>query len=755
DDSFYLKLISSVLEKDGWSVIQCNDVEFALKILDEEDSPDVIIIDLYMPKIDGWHLCKLLRSPEFPNTDKIPILMISSSFSGKDIHQMSLEVGANAFLEIPFKANDLKNYMMTLLKGETPPYLKQVVIIDNDMIQIELIKQAFERHNYKVDVAYNSKDGSSLINKYSPQFVIVNYTLQDSLEDDLIYSIKKPDALSVAIIMTEEISPTLAIQFLKKGADAYITKPFNAEDLIGICQKSYHERSLLRIDALLEERTRKLKESEEKFRTLFENSRDAIYFSTRNGSILDVNQAALNLFGYSRDEMLTMNTRDLYVNPEDREKFQRDIEEKKGVSDYEEKLIKKDGSEIDCLISSSIRYDNDGSVLGYQGIIRNITDRKKMQAELLKMEKLESINILAGGIAHDFNNILTAILGNLSLAKIFAKSDNMVLEKLEEAEKASLRAKGLTQQLLTFSKAGEPIKRRVSIENILMDSTKFAPIDPKVSCNLSISEDLWLVEIDEAQISQVLNNIIINADQAMPAGGTIQITASNVEIDSKTILPLVKGKYVNIMLKDEGIGIEKKHLEKIFDPYYTTWRERSGLGLASAYSIVKNHNGYITVESDVGRGTTFCIYLPAFEKEITKENPELVRPSKGTGKILIMDDEEIIRDIAENMLKYIGYDVEKAVDGTEAIKHYIKAIEKNEPFDAIIMDLTIPNGMGGKDTVTKLLDIDPEIKAIVSSGYSNDPIMSNFRKYGFKGVISKPYKIEELSKVINQVITEE
>jgi signal transduction histidine kinase len=383
-----------------------------------------------------------------------------------------------------------------------------------------------------------------------------------------------------------------------------------------------------------------------------------------------------------------------------------------------------------------------------------LTERKRMEEELLRVQKLESIGVLAGGIAHDFNNLLTAILGNISLTKMYANPEDKGYKRLTEAEKACLRARGLTQQLLTFSKGGAPIKKVAFIRGLIRDSASFALIGSNVRCEFSISGDLWPVEVDEGQISQVINNMVINADQAMLEEGVIRVRAENVNVGLRNGLPLKEGRYVKITIEDNGIGIPEEHLVKIFDPYFTTKQKGNGLGLATAYSIIKGHNGYIEVESEVGVGTKFYVYLPASQKEILAKREIKERPVIGRGRILVMDDEEIVRGLTGDVLGYLGYEVEFARDGREAIEKYIRARESKRPFDVVIMDLTIPGGMGGKEAIKRLIEIDPEVKAIVSSGYSNDPVMAEYTKYGFREVITKPYKIEELSKILAKVINE-
>ncbi len=388
----------------------------------------------------------------------------------------------------------------------------------------------------------------------------------------------------------------------------------------------------------------------------------------------------------------------------------------------------------------------------YLAAQQELTERRRLEGELLKASKLESIGILAGGIAHDFNNFLTAILGSITLAKTYAKPGDQTFEILSAAESASIEAKSLTLQLLTFAKGGAPVKKTASIEELIKHTIDFALRGSNVRCELSLADNLWGVEIDEGQMSQVINNVIINAEQSMPEGGIIEVRAENMTSDTEKTLPLKDKRYVKISIKDQGIGISKEHLLKIFDPYFTLKSKGSGLALAISYSVVKNHQGYITAESELGKGTTFHIYLPASSKKITAKRKKAEKPLAGKGNILLMDDKEMVRKVSGKMLESVGYELTLAKDGAEAIDLYKKAKKAGRPFDAVILDLTVPGGMGGKLAIEKLLEIDPGIKAVVSSGYSNDPIMTEYRKYGFCGVVAKPYKIQELIETLYSII---
>ncbi len=385
----------------------------------------------------------------------------------------------------------------------------------------------------------------------------------------------------------------------------------------------------------------------------------------------------------------------------------------------------------------------------------DISDLRKMEQERLRIDKLESLGILAGGIAHDFNNILTIILGNIELVGLEMRNPDKNLERLQEAEQACQRAQHLAKQLLTFAKGGFPVKKPFIVGDLLQDVVPLALSGSNSAVEILIDENVWPVEIDEDQIHQVINNILINADQAMPDGGLVTIKVQNLHITSTLGLPLPEGNYVRFSFIDEGIGISHKNLDKIFDPYYTTKQFGNGLGLTTVFSIIKNHQGHITVESEPGKGTSFHLYLPAAKTAVQKSSTKIsTMPIRGQGRILVMDDEASIREVLSHMLHKLGYEAVCAKDGLQALKAYKLALQKNEYFDAVILDLTIPNGLGGKETLDLLLQLDPHIQAVVSSGYGDDPIMANYQKFGFKNVIAKPYKISELSLVLHTVLSQ-
>ncbi len=485
-------------------------------------------------------------------------------------------------------------------------------------------------------------------------------------------------------------------------------------------------------------------------KNIIDSSIDMIIAVDKNRKIIEFNRAAQEAFGYTAEEILGKDIKMLYANTDESNSINSEVR-KTGQTRKEIHNRRKNGEIFPVLLSSSVLRDTEGNFVGIMGVSRDITEIKKMEVELLRAQKLESIGILAGGIAHDFNNILTAILGNLSLA-LYAKQDEEIKLRLRETEKAALRAQELTYQLLTFSKGGAPVKRTSSLKELIKDSAGFASRGTNVRVEYDFRDDMWTVEIDEGQMSQVINNLVINAIQAMPDGGVIRISTFNESIDHQGALPLREGQYVRIAVCDTGIGIPADHLSKIFDPYFTTKQKGSGLGLATSYSIIKNHEGIITVESELGKGTTFFIHLPASPHRLVKHEMSGNEPLSGSGHILIMDDEEAIRKIMGEILRKLGYSVSFACDGNEAIELYKEAGKSGNPVDAVIMDLTIPGGMGGKECVQKLRQFDKKARAIVSSGYSNDPIMANFSQYGFSGCISKPYRLEKLGEILDRII---
>jgi signal transduction histidine kinase/ABC-type amino acid transport substrate-binding protein/CheY-like chemotaxis protein len=388
-------------------------------------------------------------------------------------------------------------------------------------------------------------------------------------------------------------------------------------------------------------------------------------------------------------------------------------------------------------------------------IIAQTLAHRQVEQELQKMQRLESIGTLAGGIAHDFNNILMGLFGNIAIAKETLIKDHPGFKPLEEAGKSMNRAIRLTRQLLTFAKGGEPVKENINLGSLIEDVARFDLTGSNVSVIFKKAQNLWIAEGDKGQLQQVFSNLIINANQSMPDGGHLYITLKNMDIPKDAVPNIKQGEYIKSTVQDEGTGINKKHLDRIFDPYFTTKQTGSGLGLATVYSIIKRHGGGISVDSQLGRGTTFTLYFRASKLSTIPEPARQLqehRHHKQAASILVMDDEEMVREVTTQMLKKMGFTVETASDGKQAIEMYKQAMDAGNAFEALIMDLTIPGGMGGKEAIKHILKIDPEAIAIVSSGYADDPVMANYTQYGFKGIAAKPYTMDHLQEVVNRVL---
>ncbi|HRZ28642.1 MAG TPA: ATP-binding protein [Spirochaetota bacterium] len=502
-----------------------------------------------------------------------------------------------------------------------------------------------------------------------------------------------------------------------------------------------------------------LKDSEERYRNIIQSIEEGYFETDLKGGFTFVNSSLEKISGYSNEELICMRHTDyttgewtkriyaifneLYTNGKPAE-----------VVDYE--ILTKGGIKKIIEMSASLIKDPGGRTTGFRGIVRDVTRKKKEEDEREKIKRIESIGLLAGGIAHDFNNILTSITGNISLAKTETKRGSGTYDLLDAAEKASLRARDLTQQLLTFSKGGAPIKKLTSIADLLIDTATFVLRGSKVGARFFIDSELRSVEIDSGQISQVIHNLIINASQAMPDGGTVTITADNATISDDTQVLLPAGDYVVVSIQDQGSGIPKSILNMIFDPYFTTKEDGTGLGLTISYSIVKKHGGHIAVDSSAGEGACFRVYLPASDKTPVR-NEENPFPDKKTSngikrRVLVMEDDDMVAEITIIMLKRIGFMVDRVTNGMDAIDMYKMKFSGGDPYDLVIMDLTIPGGMGGKEAIAELREFDPRIKAVVSSGYSNDPVMAGYNEYGFCGFIVKPYTINDLDQLIRGIL---
>ena len=506
-----------------------------------------------------------------------------------------------------------------------------------------------------------------------------------------------------------------------------------------------------------------LMESESRYRHLFEYANDAIVL-IKDNRIINCNKKSLETFRCTKKEILNKQMRSLHAllqsdGENSHDKWQRILQSVLYDKPQFFEWTFSRFNHSDFAAEVSLNHIELKGQYYVQAIIRDITERKRREEEQIKVSKLESIGTLAGGIAHDFNNILATILGNIELAQSYVPHGDKTFARLNKAIAACNRAKELTRQFLTLSKGGAPIKKTGSLLGLIKGSCDLALSGRNVECEYTIPDELWIVEFDENQLVHAFNNIILNASQSMPEGGRVSISAKNIIMKSDTFESGVfvsKGPYIQVMIKDHGSGIPDEILPKIFDPYFSTkelgTQKGMGLGLTTAYSIIKKHGGYIFAESKIGVGTTFYVLLPAIQKEISDMIQDRQDFKSGKGNILLMDDEEMIRDTVSEMLHQLGYQVEVSQRGEEAIEKFLSAQKCGSPFDAVILDLTVRGGMGGVETMKKLKEIDPMVSGIVFSGYSDDAVMINFEKYGFIGVVVKPFNMNDLADTVQKVV---
>jgi len=500
------------------------------------------------------------------------------------------------------------------------------------------------------------------------------------------------------------------------------------------------------------------RESEERYRTLFENNHTVILLTNpQTGLIVDANPAACQYYNCSREMMRRMKVTHIDALTEVQEFFERNRESQFTSNHFYSQHRLADGQVRDVEVYvGPIHIDEKPHLCS---VIHDITDRKRIDEEITRVHKLESVGILAGGIAHDFNNLLAVIMGTITLVKMISKKDDQIFNELSRAEAACIQARELTSRLITFSEGGGPLKRIHLLDRLLQESASIALSGSNIQSSFEFPENLWPALIDEGQMQQVVLHLVRNAREAMPEGGIVTIRAENIRIMKGENPALKEGAYVKWSVEDHGKGIPEEDRSRIFDPYFTTKSfgniKGKGLGLAICHSIIKKHEGLITYSTEVGRGTRFTVYIPASleEKVLSRKDDVDQKPGGAQGRILVMDDEETVRQVMGQILNHLGYEVVTAKNGEEAVAMYREAKMTARPYDLVLLDLTVRGGMGGKQAIQKMLEFDPDVRAIIATGYSNDPIVQSFRDYGFKEAITKPFTLMTLKSAVSDVLS--
>ena len=763
-----LTALSETLDDPDCEVITALSGEQALKeVLRAEFA--VILLDVQMPGLDGFETASLIRKRR--KSRSIPIIFVTAINKEDQYVYKGYTLGAVDYLFKPFDIDILRS--------------KVAVFVDlfrkNRQIkaQARLIQEG-ERRERARQVAEVQRRGERRYQNLAdlvPQLVwIITRDLRFEYVNQRALSYFQLDGERIAGLILEEVvhrddldgkkgvwreallaGAELSVEVrLRRGRDGgfrwhlvHIQPEHDARGRV---------RAWLGVATDIDDQRRvaeALAAEKERLSVTLRSIGDGVITTDTDGRVVLLNRAAEKLTGWTQEEAAGRPLAEVFVVRE--APYVREAVNMSGAvvtgggPDHQAVLIGRDTREWAVATGITPIRDANGQVQGTAVVFRDVTDAQRLEEERQKASKLESVGLLAGAIAHDFNNILTAIMGNISLAKLYTSAGEQVFDRLEEAERAALWAKDLTQQLLTFSKGGAPVKRPIEIGSVVRDSAEFASRGSNILCEVSVNAQV-IVEADEGQIRQVVHNLVLNAQQAMPEGGRVWVSIDEVRRTAYDGHGLVPGRYAEVVCRDEGVGISKENQARIFDPYFTTKLKGSGLGLATSYSIVRKHNGIITVESEPGQGAAFRILLPASDMRLPSLVDPVGRVRRGHGRILIMDDESFIRDVLGRLFTHFGYEVGYAKDGAEALAAYKHAIEEGRPYHVVIMDLVIPGGMGGREAVRKLLEFDPKARAIVSSGYSNDPIMANYRHYGFCEAVSKPYRNEELRTIVQKVL---
>jgi two-component system, cell cycle sensor histidine kinase and response regulator CckA len=637
--------------------------------------------------------------------------------------------------------------------------MKKILVVDNHPVMLKYMRELLENAGHHVWTAEDGLAALDMLKLHTPEVVFVDLIMPNISGDKLCRIIRRmPGLESVYVVVLSGIAAEEKIHVAEFGANACIAKGpfatlsthiFKALEDAGPGQEAYSSPGTIGLDDVHpREITHELLSVKRHFEVILDSMMEGILEIVSDERIVYANPTAAAMIGIPEESLLGSRLTDFF-DETNKGRIRSFLGSGGGAPhcSFENHPLELNGRQV--LIK--VRPVKDRFAKNII-MLHDVTERLRIESQLQQAQKLEAIGTLAGGIAHDFNNILTAIMGNISLAMAYLGDETKAANKLIAAEQAALRAKDLTQQLLPFSKGGAPIKRAASLVTAVREVCREVTRNNPVLCHVSVPEDLWSAEVDVLQFRQALQHLMNHSVHAMREGGTIIADATNATVEQDGLLHLRPGKYIKITIQDQGSGIPEELICRIFDPYFSMCDAQGGLGLATAYSVIKNHGGTITVNSKLKSGTTFEVYLPALEPSAAWSSPPIPQSPRKQHCILVMDDEAVIRNVVGDMLSHLGYSVAFAVDGAQAIEIYQRAMSSGKTFDGVIMDLTVEGGMGGKEAIQRLRIIDPNVKAVVSSGYSHDPIMSHFKEYGFCGVLDKPYKLSDLNSVLSDLL---
>jgi PAS domain S-box-containing protein len=756
DEEKIRKSLSGLLQDYDYEVATASSGLECLQLMSSQPV-DLVILDIVMPGMDGIEVLQRIKE-EYKDTEVI----IITGYADKEKAIATFRLGVYDFIEKPFESKEILNTISHCLnqlnlerevaeKTKELAIEKEHLLVTLRSIGDGVIATDIEGKILLVNKVAEELTGwdqeEALSKHYSKVFRIINEKTRKVPEDPIARVIKTGLIVGLA---------NYTVLIAKDGKERVIADsgaPIKDRDgnIIGV---------VLVFRDITERRKveKELRRSEEKYRTLFEESKDVVFISTPEGKLLDINPAGVELFGYSsKDEFLSVDvSHDLYSNPQDREKYQQILKQHGFVKDYELILKKKGGERLIVLATTTAVHDEKGNIVSHRGMMRDVTEQRRLESQLLHAQKMEAVGTLTGGIAHEFNNMLTTIIGYGKLLHEEMVEDDPLKHNVEMIIASSERAAKLIQSLLTFSREQIIELMPVSLNEIIKKVEKFLlrVIGEDIELKTMLTDRDLIVNVDSGQIEQVLINLATNARDAMPDGGRLIISTELVEIDAEYLKRYNYGKlgeYALISVTDTGTGMDGKTIQRIFEPFFTTKEvgRGTGLGLSMVYGIIKQHNGYINAYSELGKGTTFKIYIPVIELEV-KEAETLIptTPAGGTETILLAEDDKEVRNLIKDILQKFGYKVMKAVDGEDAIKKFTD--DKNK-IQLLILDVIMPK-KSGKEVYNEIKELRPDIKTLFISGYTGDIIQKKGLFEDRINLISKPLSPKELLRKVREIL---
>ncbi len=774
DDITQSNVLTGLLQKEGFDVKAYSNAEKALDSLLNDSPPDLIITDLYMPGIDGWRFCRLLRSSEYKKYNHTPILVISATFAGSEGVRIITESGANAFLAAPVKGISLMKTIDDLLQHKSQRSPSRSLVVDASDEQAEILKRTFRTQGYDTDNARTLEEARYLFRNNIYEYVIINHNLPDGYGDILLQEFIKVQPYCVMVMTTVDPNPKLALNWLRQGASAHVFKPFEPEYLLELCQKSKKEKDLIHIRELLEKRTKRLLLTERRYRQLFERIQDGICVVDVNGQIIEANACLCRMLGYSQDELKTLNDFS-HIAPLHWRKWEGDniwnrCLLQNGYPDvYENEIMRKDGTKLHVEIQFHSISNNEALVPLFCSVIRDITARKQIEEErklydkrALQLQKRESLNRMAGAIAHKFNNLLAAAMGNMELAMNELPNSIKNNKYFNEVLNAHKEAANIGKLMLTCLGEVHEKQERINLVDIYHNSN--SNIQSIVSDNIYIKvkecKSELFIKANREHMCEVLVNLVTNAYEAMVVkGGTIYISFNRIasqDIVDKYLYPIdwkaTEPSYACIEVIDKEDGIAAEDMDKIFDPYFSKKFPGRGLGLAVVLGIIKSYNGAIVVQSMPGRGSNFKVLMPFDSEPLMIENAgeNIIDDAINQNRmILLAEDEDVIRDVTKALLERLGYEVLTAENGIDAVDLFSK---NKGRFGCVLCDLSMP-GKDGLQTIEEIRSIEPSIPVVLTSGYGKNQYLDD-RRFGQSLVfLQKPFQINELGKALRTALT--